>query len=373
MTPLTAPSATPSSAATAFLSDSQRPTLMKAIGYTKSLPIEHALALQDLQLPLPVLKPHDLLVKVSAISVNPVDYKIRLNRPSPSEQPEILGWDAVGTVVATGDAVTLFQPGAQVFYAGALDRPGANSEYHAVDERLVGRKPSSISDIEAAALPLTAITAWELLFDRLQLDQQSRHASTTAASQKVLLVSGAAGGVGSILVQLAKLRTDAIVIGTASRPESQAWVKALGADHVINHQLPLAAELARIGVAQVTHIASLADTAAYYEQFIAALAPQGKLALIDDPTTALDIRPLKLKSLSLHWELMFTRSLFQTPDQQQQHLLLNEVAALVDAGQLKTTVGQQLGTINASNLRRAHQLLEQGKVIGKLVLQGFSD
>ena len=343
------------------------PKTMRAIGYTASLPIDNPQALQDLTLPLPSLKPHDLLVKISAIAANPVDYKIRQNRPGSADKPEILGWDAVGTVVATGEAVTLFQTGDQVFYAGALDRPGANSEFHAVDERLVGHKPKTLSAAEAAALPLTAITAWELLFDRLQLDQPATY------SQKVLLISGAAGGVGSIMVQLAKLRTNAIVIGTASRPESQDWVKALGADYVINHQLPLAEELTRIGIKEVSHIASLVDTAAYYEQFIAALAPQGKLALIDDPKTALDIRPLKLKSLSLHWELMFTRSLFQTPDQQQQHQLLTEVAKLVDSGQLKSTVGQQLGAINAANLRQAHALLEQGQVIGKLVLAGFTE
>lgn len=342
------------------------PKTMRAIGYTASLPIDNPQALQDLTLPLPSLKPHDLLVKISAIAANPVDYKIRQNRPGSADKPEILGWDAVGTVVATGEAVTLFQTGDQVFYAGALNRPGANSEFHAVDERLVGHKPKTLSAAEAAALPLTAITAWELLFDRLQLDQP------TTYSPKVLLISGAAGGVGSIMVQLAKLRSNAIVIGTASRPESQDWVKALGADYVINHQLPLAEELTRIGIKEVSHIASLVDTAAYYEQFIAALAPQGKLALIDDPKTALDIRPLKLKSLSLHWELMFTRSLFQTPDQQQQHQLLTEVAKLVDSGQLKSTVGQQLGAINAANLRQAHALLEQGQVIGKLVLAGFT-
>jgi zinc-binding alcohol dehydrogenase family protein len=349
------------------------PKTMRAIGYTESLAIDNPLALQDFVLPLPRLKPHDLLVKISAIAANPVDYKIRQNRSGRADKPEILGWDAVGTVVATGEAVTLFQTGDQVFYAGALDRPGANSEFHAVDERLVGHKPKSLSDAEAAALPLTAITAWELLFDRLQLDQQSpTQATPQRYKQQVLLISGAAGGVGSIMVQLAKLRTNAIVIGTASRQESQDWVKALGADYVINHQLPLAEELARIGIAEVSHIASLVDTAAYYDQFIAALAPQGKLALIDDPKTALDIRPLKLKSLSLHWELMFTRSLFQTPDQQQQHQLLNEVAKLVDSGQLKSTVGQQLGAINAANLRQAHALLEQGTVIGKLVLAGFA-
>lgn len=342
------------------------PALMPAVGYFANLAVTDSAALQDLTLPLPELRPHDLLVQVAAISVNPVDYKIRKNRAPSTGQPEILGWDASGIVVAVGSAVSLFQPGDAVFYAGALDRPGANSQFHAVDERLVGRKPTNLTDAEAAALPLTAITAWELLFDRLQLQQPGHQ-----FKQKVLLISGAAGGVGSVLIQLAKLKTDALVIATASRPESQAWVKSLGADAVINHQLPLADELQRIGVSEVSHIASLVDTAAYYDDFIQALAPQGKLALIDDPTQALDLRPLKLKSLSLHWELMFTRSLYQTPDQQQQHQLLNEVAALVELGLLKTTVGQQLGLINANNVRQAHQLLESGRVIGKLVLAGF--
>lgn len=342
------------------------PALMPAVAYFDNLAVTESAALQDISLPLPELRPHDVLVKVAAISVNPVDFKIRKNRVPTTGQPEILGWDASGIVVAVGSAVSLFQQGDAVFYAGALDRPGANSQYHAVDERLVGHKPANLTDAEAAALPLTAITAWELLFDRLQLQQPGPQ-----FKQKVLLISGAAGGVGSVMIQLAKLKTDALVIATASRPETQAWVKSLGADAVINHQLPLADELQRIGVSEVSHIASLVDTAAYYHDFIQALAPQGKLALIDDPIQALDLRPLKLKSLSLHWELMFTRSLFQTPDQQQQHQLLNEVAALVDLGHLKTTVGQQLGLINANNIRQAHQLLESGSVIGKLVLAGF--
>lgn len=346
------------------------PSTMLAVGYLQSLPVSDDQALVDLTLPVPTPGPYDLLVKVEAIAANPVDYKIRQRRAPQSKDgvvsAEVLGWDAAGVVVAAGAAVQHYQVGDAVFYAGALNRPGANSAYHLVDERLVGPKPQSLSFADAAALPLTAITAWELLFDRLQLDKPAPQ-----FSRKVLLVSGAAGGVGSVLVQLAKLKTDAFVIATASRPESQSWVSALGADAVINHLLPLADELKRIGIDAVSHVVSLVDTAAYYQQFIDVLAPQGKLALIDDPVEALDIRPLKLKSLSLHWELMFTRSLFQTPDQIAQQQLLREVSVLVDAGLLRSTAGQHLGQINAANLRQAHSLLEQGKVIGKLVLAGF--
>lgn len=340
--------------------------MMRAIGYFQSLPIDAAESLVDIELPIPTATGHDLLVRVEAIAANPVDYKIRKNRAPQADKAEVLGWDAAGTVVAVGELVSLFKVGDPVFYAGALNRPGANSEFHLVDERLVGAKPQNLSFADAAALPLTAITAWELLFDRLQLDLTSPQ-----FQQKVLLVSGAAGGVGSVLLQLARQKTDAFIIGTASRPESQAWVQQMGAHAVINHQLPLAEELARLGIKQVSHVVSLVDTAAYYDEFIAALAPQGKLALIDDPQTALDIRPLKLKSLSLHWELMFTRSLFQTPDQIAQHQLLNAVSKMVEDGTLQSTTGQHLGQITAANLRIAHELLETGKVVGKLVLSGF--
>ncbi len=339
---------------------------MQAIGYFQSLPISAPDSLVDIELPIPTATGHDLLVKVEAIAANPVDYKIRKNRAPQADKPEVLGWDAAGTVVAVGELVTLFKVGDPVFYAGALDRPGANSEFHVVDERLVGLKPQNLSFADAAALPLTAITAWEMLFDRLQLD-----APSPQFQQKVLLVSGAAGGVGSILIQLARQKTDAMIIATASRPESQAWVQQMGAHAVINHQLPLAEELARIGVKSVSHVASLVDTAAYYDAFIEALAPQGKLSLIDDPKTALDLRPLKLKSISVHWELMFTRSLFQTPDQIAQHQLLTEVSRMVEAGTLQSTTGQHLGHISAANLRIAHELLESGKVVGKLVMSGF--
>ena len=337
---------------------------MKAIAYYQSLPAEHPEALQDIQLPEPTPGPRDLLVQVHAISVNPVDSKIRRNVSPQAGEAKVLGWDAAGIVKAVGSEVSLFQPGDRVYYAGAIDRPGANSELHVVDERIVGHMPKSLPFAEAAALPLTAITAWELLFERLQISQGS------ADEGQSLLIVGAAGGVGSILTQLARQLTGLTVIGTASRPQTQAWVRELGAHHVIDHSQPLSAELKRIGIAQVTHVASLTQTDQHFDELVEALAPQGRLALIDDPAQ-LDVVKLKRKSLSLHWELMFTRSLFQTADMLEQHRLLDRVAELIDAGTLKTTLGEHFGAINASNLRRAHSLLESGTARGKIVLEGF--
>ncbi|MGK8438783.1 zinc-binding alcohol dehydrogenase family protein [Ectopseudomonas hydrolytica] len=338
---------------------------MKAVAYYQSLPAEHPEALQDVQLDAPSPGPHDLLVEVRAISVNPVDTKIRRNVAPENGAAKVLGWDAAGVVQAVGSAVSLFQPGDRVFYAGAIDRAGANSELHLVDERIVGRMPASLSFAEAAALPLTAITAWELLFERLQIAEGS-----TDQGQSLLIV-GAAGGVGSILTQLARRLTGLTVIGTASRPETQAWVRELGAHHVIDHGKPLSEELARIGIGQVSHVASLTQTDQHYAQLIECLQPQGRLALIDDPLQPLDVMQLKRKSLSLHWELMFTRSLYQTEDMIEQHRLLQRVAELVDSGVLKTTLGEHFGRIDAANLRRAHALLESGKAKGKIVLEGF--
>ncbi|UTH35741.1 zinc-binding alcohol dehydrogenase family protein [Pseudomonas sp. KHPS1] len=338
---------------------------MKAVAYYQSLPAEHPEALQDVQLDAPSPGPHDLLVEVHAISVNPVDTKIRRNVAPENGAAKVLGWDAAGVVQAVGSAVSLFQPGDRVFYAGAIDRAGANSELHLVDERIVGRMPASLSFAEAAALPLTAITAWELLFERLQIVEGS-----TDQGQSLLIV-GAAGGVGSILTQLARRLTGLTVIGTASRPETQAWVRELGAHHVIDHGKPLSEELARIGIGQVSHVASLTQTDQHYAQLIECLQPQGRLALIDDPLQPLDVMQLKRKSLSLHWELMFTRSLYQTDDMIEQHRLLQRVAELVDSGVLKTTLGEHFGRIDAANLRRAHALLESGKAKGKIVLEGF--
>ncbi|ARS50523.1 NADPH:quinone reductase [Ectopseudomonas mendocina] len=338
---------------------------MKAVAYYQSLPADHPEALQDVQLDAPSPGPHDLLVEVRAISVNPVDTKIRRNVAPENGAAKVLGWDAAGVVQAVGSAVSLFQPGDRVFYAGAIDRAGANSELHLVDERIVGRMPASLSFAEAAALPLTAITAWELLFERLQIAEGS-----TDQGQSLLIV-GAAGGVGSILTQLARRLTGLTVIGTASRPETQDWVRELGAHHVIDHGKPLSEELARIGIGQVSHVASLTQTDQHYAQLIECLQPQGRLALIDDPLQPLDVMQLKRKSLSLHWELMFTRSLYQTDDMIEQHRLLQRVAELVDSGVLKTTLGEHFGRIDAANLRRAHALLESGKAKGKIVLEGF--
>ncbi|SDQ01661.1 zinc-binding alcohol dehydrogenase family protein [Ectopseudomonas guguanensis] len=338
---------------------------MKAVAYYQSLPAEHPEALQDVQLDAPSPGPHDLLVEVRAISVNPVDTKIRLGVAPENGAAKVLGWDASGVVQAVGSEVTLFQPGDRVFYAGAIDRAGANSELHLVDQRIVGKMPQSLSFAEAAALPLTAITAWELLFERLQVAEGS-----TDQGQSLLIV-GAAGGVGSILTQLARRLTGLTVIGTASRPETQAWVRELGAHHVIDHGKPLSEELARIGIGQVSHVASLTQTDQHYAQLIECLQPQGRLALIDDPLQPLDVMQLKRKSLSLHWELMFTRSLYQTADMIEQHRLLQRVAELVDSGVIRTTLGEHFGRINAANLRRAHALLESGKAKGKIVLEGF--
>ncbi|AUT49230.1 zinc-binding alcohol dehydrogenase family protein [Achromobacter sp. AONIH1] len=337
---------------------------MKAIAYFENLPADHPEALRDITLPEPVPDERDLLVEVRAISVNPVDVKIRANRKPRDGQPEVIGWDAAGVVRAVGSRVSLFKPGDRVWYAGALDRPGANSELHAVDERIVGRMPDSLDYAQAAALPLTTITAWELLFDRLRV------LDNALPSQQSLLVVGAAGGVGSILVQLARQLTGLTVIGTASRPQTQAWVRELGAHHVIDHGQPLAEELRRIGIDEVSHIASLTHSDQHFAQIAEAIAPQGRIALIDDPA-ALDVRLLKRKSASLHWEFMFARPLHQTPDMIAQHELLNQAARLIDQGRLRTTLGEHYGTINAANLRRAHAFIESGRAQGKVVLEGF--
>ncbi len=337
---------------------------MKAVAYFNSLPTDHHEALQDIELPAPVPGPRDLLVEVRAISVNPVDTKVRRNTQPEGGQPKVLGWDAAGVVVGVGSEVSLFKVGDEVFYAGSIARAGAYSEQHLVDERIVGRKPQSLGFAEAAALPLTSITAWELLFDRLQLAEGQ-------GSGQQLLIVGAAGGVGSIMLQLARQLTDVTVIATASRPETQAWVRELGAHHVIDHSQPLYDQLQRAGFASVSHVASLTHTDRHFDQLVEALAPQGRLSLIDDPAQPLDVMKLKRKSLSLHWELMFTRALFETPDMIEQHNLLQRVSELVDRGVLRTTLGEHFGTINATNLRRAHALLESGKAKGKIVLEGF--
>lgn len=337
---------------------------MKAVAYQIAGPLDRDASLVDVTLEQPVARGRDLLVKVRAISVNPVDTKIRRNVSPSSGDWKVLGWDAVGEVVEVGEAVTGFRPGDQVFYAGALDRPGANSEYHLVDERIVGHKPQSLSDAEAAALPLTAITAWEMLFDRLDVRRP------VAGAANAILVIGGAGGVGSITIQLLRTLTDVTVIATASRPETQEWVRKLGAHHVVDHRQPLAPQVAALGLVQPAFVFSTTETLDHLAEIVELIAPQGRFGLIDDPST-LDVMPFKRKSVSVHWELMFTRSLYQTADMAEQGRLLDEVSKLVDAGSIRTTVTETLRPINAENLKAAHAVLESGKARGKLVLEGF--
>ena len=336
---------------------------MKAIGYHQNLPVDQPQALEDLELPAPQPLARDLLVRVKAVSVNPVDTKVRRNVAPPAGAAKVLGWDAVGVVEGIGADVTGFAVGDRVFYAGSITRPGANSELHVVDERIVARAPTTLDDSQAAALPLTAITAWELLFDRLRVPQGG------GAGQALLIVGGA-GGVGSILIQLARRLTQLTVIATASRPETQAWCRELGAHAVIDHSKPLAQALKDAGLDPVDYVAALTQTQQHYAQIVESLKPQGAIGVIDD-MAGLDVMALKPKALSLYWELMFTRSTFGTPDMGEQGRLLATVAQLVDAGRIRTTAGAHFGAINAANLLRAHAWIESGKAQGKVLLEGF--
>jgi zinc-binding alcohol dehydrogenase family protein len=337
---------------------------MRAIGYRKSLPIDQAESLIDLDIEKPTPQGRDLLVQVKAISVNPVDTKVRMRAaPKDGEPAKILGYDATGVVAKTGPDVSLFKPGDEVWYAGSIIRPGTNSEYHLVDERIVGVKPKSLDFAAAAALPLTSITAWEMLFDRFAVPRGG-------GDGKSLLIVGGGGGVGSIAIQLARTLTKLTVIATASRPETQSWCKELGAHHVIDHSKPMAEQLKAAGHRYVDYIFGVTHTDQHFDAIADAIAPQGKFGLIDDPKP-FEFSKLKGKSASLHWESMFVRSSFQTPDMVEQHNLLSEVARMVDAGTIRTTVQENLGPINAANLRRAHAMIESGRTRGKIVLAGF--
>jgi len=336
---------------------------MRAIAYRQSLPITEAEALIDVDLPKPEPKGRDLLVEVRAISVNPVDTKMRMRTQPAAGEVQVLGWDVAGVVVATGPDATLFKAGDEVFYAGAIDRPGCNSEFHLVDERIVGPKPKSLDFAQAAALPLTSITAWEALFDRLDVRRP-------VPGSNAIVIIGGAGGVGSVAIQLARKLTGLTVIATASRPETIAWCRDLGAHHVVDHRQPLAAQVAGLGLGAPGFVLSTTNTAMHFSEVATLIAPQGRFALIDDPKT-LDVVPIKRKCVSVHWELMFTRSLFGTADMIAQHELLAEVSKLVDAGTLRTTMTDSFGTINAANLKRAHAQLESGTTRGKVVLAGF--
>ena len=337
---------------------------MKAVGYwTKGLPISDPNSLVDLELPEPAAPTgRDLLVRVQAVSVNPRDVKSREAMQPAEGQPGVLGYDASGVVEAVGPDARFFRPGDAVFYAGVLNRPGSNAELQLVEERIVGRKPATLDHAAAASLPLTSLTAWEMLFDRLQLQSDSTEA---------LLVIGGAGGVPSMAIQLARALSTTQVIATASRPESEAWVRSLGAHHVVDHSRPLAAQIRDIkGLAPVSRIFSTHTDTAVWAEMAKIVAPQGRIGLIDDPEP-LDLRLVKFKSVSIHWEAMFTRPMFATADIARQHEILDGVAELIDAGRLRATVSTSFGSISAENLRRAHAALEAGHVVGKITLSGF--
>jgi NADPH2:quinone reductase len=339
---------------------------MRAVVFRKSLPITDPEALVDVELPRPEPTGRDLLVKVEAISVNPVDTKRRLGGDPPGGM-RVLGWDAAGIVEAAGPDATIFKPGNFVYYAGSVVRPGANSEYHLIDERIVGHKPARLGFAEAAAMPLTSITAWELLFDRIGVKRGE------SADRRSLLVVGGAGGVGSMAIQIARRLTGLAVIATASRPETQAWVRELGAHHVIDHSQPWAPQLAALGFPAVDIVLGLTGTARNAPQISEAIAPEGRLGLIEGAAglASFDHAALFGKSIGVHLELMFTRSSFGTPGMIEQHKLLEQVAALVDRGILRTTLKQVMSPINAENLRKAHAQIESGTTIGKLVLEGW--
>jgi NADPH2:quinone reductase len=337
---------------------------MRAVGYRKSLPIDDPQSLIDIEVDKPTPQGRDLLVQVRAISVNPVDYKVRKRaEPKDGEPAKILGYDATGVVAATGPDVTLFKAGDEVWYAGSIVRPGTNSEFHLVDERIVGKKPKSLDFAAAAALPLTSITAWEMLFDRFAI-------AHGGGEGKSLLIVGGAGGVGSICIQLARRLTKLTVIATASRPETQAWCKELGAHHVVDHSKPMTEQIRATGHRFVDYVFGVTHSDQHFDTIAEVIAPQGKFGLIDDPKP-FEFSRLKGKSASLHWESMFVRSTFQTPDMIAQHNLLDAVAEMVDAGTIRTTVAENLGRINAANLKRAHAMVESNRTRGKLVLEGF--
>ncbi|KKW67402.1 Zn-dependent oxidoreductase [Lampropedia cohaerens] len=338
---------------------------MKAVGFNRPLPIDHPEALVDLELPDPEYGQHDLLVDVQAIAVNPVDTKVRASATPAEGNWRIPGWDAAGKVVAVGAAVRGFQPGDRVFYAGALDRPGSYAQRQAVDARIAAHAPASLGDEDAAALPLTALTAWETLFDRLKV------AELVAGGTRAIVILGAAGGVGSMAIQLVRALTDLTVIATASRPESVAWVRQMGAHHVIDHRKPLAPQVEALGLGAPAFVFSTNQTQDCLADIARFIAPQGRMALIDDPQ-GLDIMPLKSKSVSVHWEFMFTRPLFCTADIARQQEILQQVAQLAKQGKIVSTRRQSLGAINAANLRKAHALLESGQSIGKVTLAGFA-
>jgi NADPH2:quinone reductase len=337
---------------------------MRAVGYFAPGPIAAPDNLVDIELPRPSAIARDLLVEVRAISVNPgLQGALHRRAPARRRKCDWLGYDAAGVVVEAGPQASLFRPGDEVFYAGSVVRSGTNAEFHLVDERIVGRKPRSLGFAEAAALPLTSITAWEALFDRMDIREP------VAGAAPAVLIIGGAGGVSSMAIQLVRTLTDLIVVATASRPETMSWVKDFGAHHVIDHGKPIAAQVAALGIGAPGFVFSTTHTADHLKEIVELIAPQGRLALINNEP--LELALLMRKSVSIHWESMFTRSMLQTADMTEQHALLDKVAGLVDAGKIRTTVAEHFGIINAANLKRADTLLETGKARGKIVLEGF--
>ena len=336
---------------------------MKAVAFTHYLPVSEPESFVDVDLPVPVPSGRDLLVAVHAVAVNPVDTKVRAPKDKVETAPRVIGWDASGVVQAVGPEVTLFKVGDPVYYAGDLTRSGSYAQFQLVDERIVGHKPASLSHAEAAALPLTTITAYESFFDRLGIDRDGANAGET------ILIIGASGGVGSIGIQLAK-RAGLKIIATASRLETIAWVKELGADYVVNHREPLVEQVRALGFKYVDHIAIFNDMR-HWDASVELIRPQGGIVSIDDTHLPMPMAGMKTKAASLHWEFMFARAMHQTPDMIEQHRLLSYVASEVDAGRLKTTISEVLRPINAENMRLAHALVESGKMRGKVVLDGF--
>lgn len=340
-------------------------SMMKAVGVTRYLPIDQPESLLDVEIPKPSASGRDLLVQVQAISVNPVDTKIRAPKDQVEENPRILGWDVAGTVVEVGEQVTNFQIGDEVFYAGSVTRAGGNSEYHLVDERIVGHKPKSLDFAAAAALPLTSLTAWEAIHERLGIPEEA-----SVNSGHTILIINAAGGVGSIATQIAK-QAGLTVIGTASRSETSDWALAHGADHIINHHDEFVPQLQKIGISDVDYILCLNHTDQHWQHMADAIAPQGKICSIVETEQPIDLEALKNKSATFVWEFMFTRSMYETADMSEQGVILNVIATQIDEGKLRTTETKRLHPINAAQLQEAHRLLEAGDMIGKLVLEGF--
>jgi NADPH:quinone reductase len=337
---------------------------MKAVALEHYLPVDDPNAFLDVELPTPIAAGRDLLVAVKAVSVNPVDTKVRRSQPDKVEHPpRVLGWDASGIVEAVGPDVTLFKPGDEVYYAGDITRSGSNAEFQLVDERIVGLKPKSLGFAEAAALPLTTITAYEAFFDRLGIDRDG------ADKGQSVIIIGAGGGVGSIAIQLAKA-AGLVVIATASRPETEAWVTELGADHVVNHRTPMVEQVRALGFHHVDHIAIFNDMR-HWDAAVELIRPQGGIVSIDNVDVPMPMGVMKTKSASLHWEFMFTRAMHQTPDMIEQHRLLTYVANEIDAGRIRTTLSKVLTPINAANIRAVHALIESGKAKGKIVVESF--